>query len=211
MNVADFKKLPILGILRGIELSSVEPLVETIISSGLKTIEITMNTQGAPELIKQAQSIALGRLTIGAGTVLNLQDLEKALSAGASFIVSPVLVDSVMEYCVKNKVPVFPGALTPAEIYKAWGSGATMVKVFPAKVFGPGYFREIKGPFPNIELLACAGVTAQNLHEYLSSGASAVTFGASVFRQEWLKNKDYEKIGSAIKEFVREFKGEKMR
>ncbi|MGA2774584.1 MAG: bifunctional 4-hydroxy-2-oxoglutarate aldolase/2-dehydro-3-deoxy-phosphogluconate aldolase [Candidatus Omnitrophota bacterium] len=207
MNVADFKKLPILGILRGIELPSVEPLVETIISSGLKTIEITMNTVDAPELIRKTVSVAAGRLTIGAGTVLNLKDLEKALSSGASFIVSPVLVDSVMEYCVKNRVPVFPGALTPSEIYKAWLAGATMVKVFPAKFFGPDYFREIKGPFSDIELLVCAGVTAQNMHEYLSTGASAITFGASVFKKEWLQNKDYEKIGGAIREFVRKFKG----
>ena len=205
MKVADFKKLPILGILRGIELDSVEPLVEVICSNGLKTIEITMNTHGAPELIKKAVSAAKGRLTIGAGTVLNIKDLKEAQSAGATFIVSPVLVDDVMKYCLKNKIPVFPGALTPSEIYKAWVAGATMVKVFPAKSFGPEYFKEIKGPFNDIELLACAGVTPENMLEYMACGASAVTFGASVFRQEWLKNKEFGSIGGAIAKYVQNF------
>jgi len=205
MNVAEFKKLPILGILRGIELSCVEPLIEAICSNGLKTIEITMNTDGAPELIRKAVGAAKGKLTIGAGTVLNVKDLKLALSAGATFIVSPVLVDDVMEYCLKNKIPVFPGALTPSEIYEAWDSGATMVKVFPAKCFGPEYFKEIKGPFNNIELLACAGVTPENMFQYLSSGATAVTFGASVFKKELLKNNDFGSIGSLIAKYVQNF------
>ena len=205
MNVADFKKLPIFGILRGIELDSVEPLVEVLCSNGLKTIEITMNTYGAPELIKKAVSAAKGRLTIGAGTVLSIKDLKEALSAGATFIVSPVLIDDVMKYCLKNKIPVFPGALTPSEIYKAWFAGATMVKVFPSNCFGPEYFKEIKGPFNDIELLACAGVTPENMLEYMACGASAVTFGASVFRKEWLKNKEFGFIGSSIAKYVQNF------
>lgn len=205
MNVTEFKKLPIMGILRGIEPDSIEPLLKTIESSGLKTIEITMNTTGAADLIRKAVGFTKGRLTIGAGTVLDVKSLKSALDSGASFVVTPVLVDEVMKHCGKNKIPVFPGALTPLEIYNAWKAGATMVKVFPAKAFGPSYFKEIKGPFNNIELLACGGVTAQNMNEYFSNGASAITFGASVFRKEWLKMKDFKSIGTRIKEFVGNF------
>ena len=85
-----------------------------------------------------------------------MKDLKIALKSGATFIVMPVLIKDVLKYCVKNKIPVFPGALTPGEIYQAWDAGSTMVKVFPAKFFGPEYFREIKGPFNNIQLLACS-------------------------------------------------------
>lgn len=209
VDVARFKKLPIMGILRGVECGSIEPLLETIESSGLKTIEITMNTTGAADLIRKAVTYAKGKLTIGAGTVLDTDSLKSALDSGASFVVTPVLVDEVMKYCGKNNIPVFPGALTPLEIYNAWKSGATMVKVFPAKAFGPAYFKEIKGPFNNIELLACGGVTAQNMNEYFSNGASAITFGASVFRKEWLKMKDFKSIGARIKEFVSNFEEER--
>jgi len=208
MKVADFKKKPILGILRGIEKDIIEPLIETVISSGLQTLEITMNTKAAAELIKKAKQFCSRGLILGAGTVLTMQDLKLALKSGASFIVTPVLIKDVTKYCVKNKIPVFPGALTPQEIYQAWDAGATMVKVFPAKFFGPGYFREIKGPFENIELLACAGVTPENLKDYFASGASAVSFGASVFRKDWLLNKDFKAIGNAVKKFMDAWKGE---
>ncbi|MDD5166596.1 MAG: bifunctional 4-hydroxy-2-oxoglutarate aldolase/2-dehydro-3-deoxy-phosphogluconate aldolase, partial [Candidatus Omnitrophica bacterium] len=177
-------------------------LIKTVISSGLKTLEITMNTKDAPQLIRRAKGIAQKRLVLGAGTVLGMDSLKRALDSGATFIVMPVLIKDVLGYCVKNKIPAFPGALTPQEIYSAWDAGATMVKVFPAKFFGPDYFREIKGPFNNIELLACAGVTAQNMNEYFASGASAVSFGASVFKKKWLENKDYQSIGSAIEAYL---------
>jgi len=209
MDVASFKKQPILGILRGADGSIIEPLIETVISVGLQTLEITMNTAGAAELIRKAKQVSRGRLTLGAGTVLTLEDLKIAIKSGATFIVVPVLVDDVVKYCVKNKIPVFPGALSPQEIYRAWEAGATMVKVFPVKFFGPEYFREIKGPFNQIELLACSGVTADNLKDYFTSGASAVSFGSSVFRKEWLLNKDFKSIGQAVKRFIDSGEGEK--
>ncbi|MFH0913419.1 MAG: bifunctional 4-hydroxy-2-oxoglutarate aldolase/2-dehydro-3-deoxy-phosphogluconate aldolase [Candidatus Omnitrophota bacterium] len=204
MKVAEFKKQPLMGIVRGVELGQIEPLIETVIAAGLKTLEITMNTQGAASLIRKAGKIAQGRLVLGAGTVLDIKSLKQALDAGATFIVMPVLVNEAVRYCVKNNIPVFPGALTPQEIYQAWKEGAAMVKVFPAKFFGPEYFREIKGPFNDIELLACAGVTPQNLREYFASGANAVAFGASVFKKEWLKKKDYSSISRAIKAYLKQ-------
>jgi len=202
MNVAEFKKQPILGIVRGIEPEQVEPLIEAVIESGLRTLEITMNTPGAAGLIRKAKKVAQNRLSLGAGTVLDMQSLQAALDAGATFIVMPVLVKEVVAYCVKNQFPVFPGALTAQEIYAAWKEGATMVKVFPAKFFGPEYFREIKAPLEKIELLACAGVTPENMHDYFACGASAVSFGASVFRKEWLQQGDFSKITAAIKAFL---------
>ncbi len=206
MDIAKFKKLPILGILRGIEFEVLEPLVAAIESAGLKTIEITMNTKDAPKLIKEAIRFSKNRLSIGAGTVIDKESLKLALNAGATFIVMPVLVKDVMRYCVKKRIPVFPGALTPQEIYNAWNAGATMVKVFPSNFFGPYYFKEIKGPFDKIELLACGGVTPENMKSYFACGASAVSFGASVFKKEWLSNKDFASIGDSIKKFIAEIK-----
>jgi 2-dehydro-3-deoxyphosphogluconate aldolase/(4S)-4-hydroxy-2-oxoglutarate aldolase len=205
MDIERFIKLPVMGILRGVELPVIEPLLETVISSGLETIEITMNTPNACDLIKMAVRASKKRLMIGAGTVLDMQSLKSALVSGATFIVTPVVVSDVLEYCVKNKIPVFPGALTPQEIYAAWMGGATMVKVFPAKMCGPEYFKEIKGPFNDIKLLACAGVTPENMQQYFSSGANAVSFGAGVFKKEWLDSKKFDSIGETIKRYVRQF------
>lgn len=206
MDIKKFKELPIMGIMRGIEPDFIEPLVETVISAGLKTIEITMNTKMASELIKKAVGVSKNRLMIGAGTVLTLNDLHEACDAGASFIVLPTLIEDVVGYCIKNKIPVFPGALTPQEIYNAWRAGATMVKVFPAKFFGPPYIKEIKGPFKNIELLACGGVTAENIGQFILSGASAVAFGASVFKKEWLKKSDFKSMKKSIASLISAYK-----
>lgn len=202
MDIERFKKKPYLGILRGIEETMLEPLIETIINAGLETIEITMNTENAAALIRSAVSIAKNKLMIGAGTVCDMQSLHAAHNAGATFIVSPVLVEEVVGYCNKQNLAVFPGALSPQEIFRAWNTGATMVKVFPAKVFGPSYFKEIKGPFNDVKLLACGGVTPENKDEYFSNGADAVAFGASVFKNEWLRNKEFDCIAENIKRYV---------
>ncbi|MFH1691977.1 MAG: bifunctional 4-hydroxy-2-oxoglutarate aldolase/2-dehydro-3-deoxy-phosphogluconate aldolase [Candidatus Omnitrophota bacterium] len=205
MDVARFKQLPLMGILRGIKADVLEPLLETVIKCGLETIEITMNTPQAPSLIHQAVQFSGGRLVVGAGTVLNRDSLKSALEAGASFIVTPVFNEEVFVCCRKNNIPFFPGALTPTEIYRAWEYGPAMVKVFPSKFFGSAYFKEIKGPFENIELLACGGVSPQEMGVYFSNGASAVAFGASVFNKEWLQNRQFDLIGEKIRSYVEAF------
>jgi len=202
MDVTKFKRLPILGILRGGDAEIAEPLVETVVAAGLETIEIAMNTPNAAKMLRSMVRIAEKRLTIGAGTVITQDRLQAALEAGASFIVLPTLVEDVVAVCRQRSVPVFPGAFTPQEIHDAWQAGASMVKVFPAKMLGPEYFKEIHGPFEEIELLACGGITADNLASYLESGASAVAFGGSVFRKEWLAGRNFDRIGAAVTALV---------
>ena len=206
MDIARFKKLPVLGIVRGIDEDSVAPLMDAVMAGGLETIEITMNTANAEKLIAKAVALSGHNLMIGAGTVLSVESIKVAMDAGATFIVMPTMIDEVVEYCVKKVIPVFPGALTPAEIYRAWNAGATMVKIFPSGFFGPKYFKEIKGPFANIELMACGGVTAENIPDYFSNGASAVAFGASIFKKEWIADQSFYKISSEIKKLVQAFK-----
>lgn len=202
MDIHLFKTLPIMGILRGIDAKLVAPIVEILQSSGLMTIEVTMNTAGAPELIEAIIKRGRDKITVGAGTVLTTDDLHKALDAGASFIVLPSLVPEVVEHCAKQGIPVFPGALTPTEIYNAWRSGATMVKVFPANRFGPGYLREIKGPFQDIQLLACGGVNSDTVKSYFDCGASAVAVGGSIFKPDLLRGRKYSLIGGPLKMLI---------
>ncbi|PIP67745.1 MAG: 2-dehydro-3-deoxyphosphogluconate aldolase [Candidatus Omnitrophica bacterium CG_4_9_14_0_2_um_filter_42_8] len=208
MDISQFKKVPLLGILRGVEIDILEPLTESIASSGLKVIEITMNTPSAAEAIRKMSKQAGSRLIVGSGTVLTMTDLKLAIDSGARFIVSPVYIPEAVEHCVKNKIPVFPGALTPQEIYTAWKAGATMVKVFPVRFFGPGYLKEIKAPLQDIELLACGGVTPENIRSYFANGASMAAFGASVFKKELLLKKDFKRIEESIKALITELSRE---
>jgi len=202
VDIKEFKKLPIMGILRGIKMDRLDELVSAILSSGLKTIELAMNTYKAPQILAKIVELSGKKLIVGAGTVLTVDDLKKALDNGAGFIVMPTLAVDVVQYCAKNKIPVFAGALTPQEIYNAWCLGASMVKVFPAKFFGPEYFREIKGPFPQIELLACGGVNIKNIGLFFSNGASAVAFGASIFRKDWIASGQFLRIQESIKALI---------
>ncbi len=205
MILNTIRELPVIGILRGICEEQLEPLTESIIASGLKVVEITMNTGHASSLISKMNAIAGDRLTIGAGTVLKTSELFDALDSGAKFIVSPSIVEEVIEFCYMNQIPVFPGALSPTEIFRAWNLGATMVKLFPASLFGPGYIREVKAPLNNIEIMATGGISTSNLAEYFTMGASAVAFGASIFKKEDLETGNYHRITQGISDLISEY------
>ncbi len=202
VNLARIRELPVIGILRGISEEHLHHLTDAMISSGLKAVEITMNTPHAAHLINKMVSRSGENLLIGAGTVMNRHDLFDALEAGAKFIVTPTVTEEIIEYCHLNDVPVFPGALTPTEIHRAWQLGAAMVKVFPASLFGPAYFREIKAPLDKIELMAVGGVTSINIAEYFTMGASAVAFGSSIFKKEYLNSKAYDQIAKQIRDLI---------
>jgi 2-dehydro-3-deoxyphosphogluconate aldolase / (4S)-4-hydroxy-2-oxoglutarate aldolase len=187
-------KLPFLGILRGVKDSELEELVKVSINCGLKYLEITMNTENAPFLITKMIKLAGNKITIGAGTVLNEKDLKLALSAGAEFVVSPSVIEKVINQCVKEKIPAFPGALTPTEVQKAWDLGAEMVKLFPASVFGPTYIKELKGPFNKIKIMAVGGVNENNVSDFFDCGADAIAFGNGIFDPKLIKEKRYDLI-----------------
>jgi 2-dehydro-3-deoxyphosphogluconate aldolase/(4S)-4-hydroxy-2-oxoglutarate aldolase len=209
MNLSAFRERPIMGILRGIEFETVESLITLSIESGLKAIEITMNTREAARIIKEAKRVSCGKIDIGAGTVLNSACLNDALNAGAGFIVMPSLIPEVVKECVEKSIPVFPGALTPQEIINAWTSGATMVKLFPANAFGPSYVRDIKGPFDKIEILACGGVTADNISSFFRSGASAVAFGGSIFKRDLVESENSAEIASGLRKLIDSYENSK--
>jgi len=186
-----FQQVPVVGILRGLSADKLRPVVEAAREGGLTTLEITMNTSGAAEQIRAAGQVAGSALNIGAGTVTSLELLEAALSAGASFIVTPILVAPVIERCVKLGVPVFPGAFSPTEIVQAWEMGATMVKIFPADSVGPGFIRSLKGPYPQLRLMPTGGVDLTTLEAYAKAGAEAFGVGGPLFRPERIAANDW--------------------
>lgn len=196
-------KIPILAILRGIEEIHINQLVNCFLEASIDTIEITMNTPFAPRLIQRTIEVSENRLTIGAGTVLTLKELHEAISAGSKFIVTPVVDSEIIKKCTDRGIPVYPGALTPTEVWQAWNAGATMVKVFPASMFGPNYFKELRGPFNSIKLMAVGGVKPQNIAEYFNCGANAVAVGGSIFSKERLGNNKFADITADLKELVR--------
>jgi 2-dehydro-3-deoxyphosphogluconate aldolase/(4S)-4-hydroxy-2-oxoglutarate aldolase len=116
-------------------------------------------------------------MTVGAGTVITVDEAVDAVSAGASFLVSPHLDRRLLEWARANEIAFLPGGLTPTEIASAWGRGAAAVKVFPASVGGPGYLRSLLAPYPDLILVPTGGVDGDNVAAYLAAGAAAVGVG----------------------------------
>ena len=195
-------KIPIVGIIRGAESRAVEGAVGAALRGGLRTLEITLNRPEACEQIADIKTRFADDVELGAGTVLDADSAERAVAAGAEFIVAPALLPDVIEFCRSRSVPVFPGALSPTEVLVAHRGGAEMVKVFPAGSVGPGYIKSLKGPFPEIRLMPTGGVSVASVSEYFWAGAEAVGIGGELFRKEWLEQGDWDAIEDAARTYV---------
>ena len=200
--------VPVVGILRDIPQGAEEACANTAAHCFLIAIEVTMNTSAAAEIIAKLKACAKPYgIQVGAGTVRNLKDLKIALNAGAEFIVSPNTVEAVIKKCVEENIPDIPGALSPTEVQNAFDWGATCVKIFPVgNVGGPSYIKALRGPFRDIPLLACGGVSTDNVADYFKSGVNLVAFGASIFKPALMQANDWETIGKNLSAFLEKVK-----
>ena len=199
---ARFASAPLIGIVRNLSPDDVAQILPLYQEAGLTTIEVTLNTPGAEAMIRSALEHHGPGLNIGAGTVCTTADLERALAAGAQFIVTPILDEGVIRACVARNVPIFPGAYTPSEIYRAWSLGASMVKVFPATALGPTYVKDLKGPFPQIRLLPTGGVSLTNMTDFFSAGAAGVGIGSHLFDPALIEAKNWPALKAHIETFA---------
>ncbi|GAB3941738.1 bifunctional 4-hydroxy-2-oxoglutarate aldolase/2-dehydro-3-deoxy-phosphogluconate aldolase [Spirosoma harenae] len=202
-----FTQMPIVGIIRGLSIDDIHQILPIYQEAGLTTIEITMNTAGAEQVIQYANEKYRGSLNVGAGTVCTEEDLEKALAAGAQFIVTPILNKKVIKSCVKSGVPIFPGAFTPSEVYKAWSLGASMVKVFPTTALGPGYIKDLKAPLNQIKLLPTGGISLGNLHQFINAGANGLGIGSQLFDKTFIDQKNWTGLKAHFQAFASQLKG----
>lgn len=200
-----FHQVPVVGIIRGHSFEEVRQILPIYVSSGLTTIEITMNTASASEIIRFAVDNYKGQLNVGAGTVCNESELEVALSAGAQFIVTPIINEAVIKSCANQKIPIFPGAFTPTEIYRAWELGASIVKVFPATSMGSGYIKDVKGPLNQIKLMPTGGINKDNIGEFIKAGADGLGIGSELFNKALIKGENWRELEQHFMEFVKYF------
>ncbi len=199
-----FEELPLIGVLRGIDMNHLKPVAQATLDAGVRILEITLNTPDAPKLIEAAAAEFGNKMAIGAGTVLNKQNAELAVQAGAKYLVSPQCDPAIAAYCRDNDIPYIPGALTPTEIYNAWQQSHVAVKVFPASIFGPSYIDTlVNGPFDGLKLLVTGGVDINNAEEYLENGAFGISIGAgTAYKKEWIASKNWEAITNLLSQYV---------
>jgi 2-dehydro-3-deoxyphosphogluconate aldolase/(4S)-4-hydroxy-2-oxoglutarate aldolase len=163
------------------------------VRGGFEAVEVTMNTPGAADALSEVA----GRIDaiVGAGTVLEPEQVKEAYDAGAEFIVTPVVVPEVVEAAHSLSLPVTLGASTPTEIYAARRAGADWVKVFPAESLGgPDYIEHVLGPLDDTPILVSGGITPENYLGYLDAGVELVGFGESVFSSQLAAEGRYDEI-----------------
>lgn len=194
--------MPVIGILRDIPRGAEEACIKTALSCRLRAIEVTMNTDGAVEILRNLKTLAkpYDDLKVGAGTVRHISEYQKAVYAGAAFIVTPNSRKDVIKTADSENIPIIPGALTPTEVQKAYDLGATAVKIFPVNcVGGPEYIKALRGPYRDIPLLACGGVNAENAASYIKAGADLLAFGGSIFSPKLMAEGNWDEIGKRLK------------
>jgi 2-dehydro-3-deoxyphosphogluconate aldolase/(4S)-4-hydroxy-2-oxoglutarate aldolase len=179
----------VIAILRRVEPQArLLDLVEGLAADGVRLFEITFDAPAAADdLVACRTRLDAGGwrdAVVGAGTVRTPEALQEAVAAGAAFAVGPTLDLGLVERAVGLGVPVIPGAYSPTEIDLAWRRGATFVKLFPASSLGPTHVREMRGPFPDIELIATGGIDATNARSFLEAGCVAVGIGSAIVRAE---------------------------
>jgi 2-dehydro-3-deoxyphosphogluconate aldolase/(4S)-4-hydroxy-2-oxoglutarate aldolase len=202
----DFSKVPIVGIVRNLSLEQIKTILPIYVESGLTTIEITMNTPSAADIIKYCVDRYNHQLNIGAGTVCNLKDLKVALSAGSQFIVTPIIDKKVIRKCVKEDIPIFPGAYTPTEIYKAWKWGASIVKVYPATSLEPKFIKDVKAPLNQIKLLPTGGINLENLSDFMRVGSEGLGVGGQLFDKQLIEKEDWDGLKRHFEDYVNTIK-----
>ena len=140
---------------------------------------------------------------VGAGTVTDADTARRAVDVGAEFIVTPCVVQEVIDVALRADVAVLPGALTPGEVFEAFRLGGDMVKLFPVQsVGGAAYLRAMRGPFPNIPLVPTGGVTLENMAEMFKAGAAAVGVGTELISKDALARRDYAAIAALARKFL---------
>lgn len=200
-----FTRVPVVGILRGYSKEQVLKIVKIYAATGYTNIEITMNTPNVLEIIAEVSKQFSGRLNIGAGTVTTIKEVGLVHKAGAQFMVSPVVDENVIAHCVAKGLPIFPGAYSPTEIFKAAKAGARMVKVFPASTLGPKYIKDVLAPLDHLELMPTGGVTTTNVPKYIDAGAKAFGMGGFLFKDELIKKEDWNGLEQHLLEFKQLF------
>ncbi len=192
----------IIAIARGVRADQIINLVEAILAGGIKMLEVTCNTEGVFEMIKLLREKMGDRMCIGAGTVITTQLAEKAIEAGAEFIIAPDTNTEIIDYCVKNDIAILPGAATATEILAAKRHGAKMVKIFPVSALGVNYIKALRGPIDDVDFVAVDGVRPENMAEFFAVGCVAIGIGASVVRKEFIEKGDWKAITEIAKRYV---------
>ncbi len=181
-------------------------VAEAIYKGGISGIEITMTVPDAIKVIESASKELGSYMNIGVGSVLNAETAQKAVDAGARYVVSPIFKKEIVETAHKNDVPAMPGSFTPTEIQTAFEAGADIIKVFPADVVGMAFFKGVLAPMPHLKLMPTGGVSLTNAGDWIKAGACAVGVGSALLDKKAIAEGNFNKLTENARILVQSIK-----
>ncbi|MGN0354315.1 MAG: bifunctional 4-hydroxy-2-oxoglutarate aldolase/2-dehydro-3-deoxy-phosphogluconate aldolase [Muricoprocola sp.] len=178
------------------------PLAEALVEGGLPCAEVTFRTDAAEESIR-LMAEKYPDMLVGAGTVLTIDQVNRAVGAGAKFIVSPGFDPEIVDYCIEKEIPVFPGCITPSEVAQAVKRGLKVVKFFPAEQFGGvATIKALAAPYTMVKFMPTGGISTKNLKDYLGCDKILCCGGSWMVKGDMIKAGEFDKIKEMTKEAV---------
>ena len=178
------------------------PLAEALVKGGLPCAEVTFRTEAAEDSIRR-MSEKYPEMLVGAGTVLTTEQVDRAVGAGAKFIVSPGFDPEIVDYCLEKNIPVFPGCISPSEVAQAVKRGLKVVKFFPAEQAGGlPMLKAMAAPYPMLKFMPTGGISAKNLKEYLGFEKIICCGGSWMVKGDLIKNGEFDRIAEMTREAV---------
>ncbi len=204
------KKVGIVPVVVLEDAKDAEPLAKALIEGGLPCAEVTFRTACAEECIK-IMADKYPEMLLGAGTVLTTEQVDRAVAAGAKFIVSPGFDPEIVDYCLSKNILVLPGCITPSEVAQAVKRGLKVVKFFPAEQFGGlSTLKALAAPYVGLQFMPTGGVSAKNVREYLAYNRLVACGGSWMVKGDLVKAGDFERIVELTREaaeIVKEVRG----
>lgn len=192
----------IVAIVRSPDPSRLVDVAHALADGGVTVLEVTFTVPDALDVIRAVRKSLGNRVLVGAGTVLDTETARAAFLAGAEFVVSPTINLDVIRLCNRYDKLVMPGAFTPTECLAAWEAGADIVKVFPAEVLGPAFFKAMRGPLPQIRLMPTGGVDLSTIGDFVRAGAVALGVGSQLVEPKAIAAGNFERIRELAGQFV---------
>lgn len=200
--VCEIKKMKLVPVVKIDRIDDAVPLAKALVEGGLPCAEVTFRTPQAKEAIR-AMRKAYPDMLIGAGTVLNASQVDDAIEAGVSFIVSPGLNPKTVRYCQEKNIPIFPGVATASEIEQAIELGLKVVKFFPAEVYGGiKAIKALAGPYHDMLFMPTGGINEENILEYLEFNKIIACGGTWMVKDSLIAEGKFEEIKSLTKAAV---------
>ncbi|MGV3756660.1 MAG: bifunctional 4-hydroxy-2-oxoglutarate aldolase/2-dehydro-3-deoxy-phosphogluconate aldolase [Verrucomicrobiota bacterium] len=200
--IAALRNPGIIAVVRAEKQEQVLPLSEALLAGGVIAIEITMTTPNAIAAIREAAAKVGDRALIGVGTVLDVDTCNRAIEAGAQFVVTPIMRPVIAEAAHALNKPVMLGAYTPTEAQLAHEAGADFIKIFPAEGLGPNYIKSLRAPLPHLNIVPTGGVDLHNVGDFLKAGCAALGVGSSLVSKKILQEANWPELTRLAKAFV---------